>query len=134
MKIDVKTLARQAKPQPFQLTLKDRLPRNVAAANRLTGQIQAVVHGDCYLLSVEVEGQLLINCQRCLEEFNYDYQQQTQLAVCQDEETAEKWMTQYESLVVTDNTLDLEEIVTDDLYLYAPEKHPHLEDCRCEIG
>jgi uncharacterized protein len=42
---------------------------------------------------------------------------------------AEKLMSQYDSVVSTNNQVDLLELVTDELLLYAPEFHLDPEEC-----
>lgn len=71
---------------------------------------------------------LILTCQRCLGEFSYHYSNLTEVAVCDSDETAEKMMNQYDCLVST-NQVDLQEIVTDELHLYAPEFHFDLNEC-----
>jgi len=76
-----------------------------------------------------VKGDLSIACQRCLEPYYYTYENATELFVCRDDKVAERLMDQHECIVVPGYLVDLHEIVTDELHLYARDRHPNKEDC-----
>ena len=132
-KICLKTQAKQGTSDSIQVQLQDRLPLRIQAPVALTGQFQVKNYNDYYLLTHQVAGVLTINCQRCLTAFQYDYSNTTELAVCRSEIIAEGLMEHFECIVATEDEVDLAEILTDELYLFSPEKHEDLADCDVEI-
>lgn len=129
MMICLKTASNQSAPTRVQLKLSERLPYYIVSDCTLDCEYLVQRFPNYYLLRLNVSGELSIQCQRCLENFTYPYENQTEVAICRDDLTAESLMEQYECIVAPQNELDLVPIVTDELYLYAPEKHAELIDC-----
>ncbi|RUQ81885.1 YceD family protein [Legionella septentrionalis] len=132
MKICLKTLAKEANAQSFAIRLDHRLPPHVDGVCQLVCDIQVEERNDYYLLSLQARGDVRIICQRCLTAFPFLYENQTQIAICSQDEIAERLMEQYECIVLPGSQVDLTEILIDDLYLFTPEKHENLEDCDVE--
>jgi len=72
---------------------------------------------------------LHITCQRCLSTVHYPYQQTTELALCFNEERANQLMSTYDSIVVENDELNLDDLLTDELHLFAPEIPHELSVC-----
>lgn len=129
MIICLKIASKQLESSRVQLNLSERLPFHIVSDCALVCDYFVRSYPDYYLLTLDVSGVLSIQCQRCLEIFQYDYSNRTELAVCRDETTAENMMEQYDCIVSSHHEVDLGAIVTDELHLYAPEKHPELIEC-----
>lgn len=133
MKICLKNAAQQNASPPTRLQLLDRLPERVHYPSEVTFAYNVSSQDSYYLLTLEVRADLTVTCQRCLQPFQNDYCNQTTLAVCTNEQIAERLMEQWECIVASDNEIDLVEILTDELHLYAPEKHENYADCNGEM-
>lgn len=125
----LKNMAAQTDPIQVQLTVQERLPFFVQGNCELQCEFQVTKETDYYLLSSIVQGNVPIQCQSCLGEFNYAYHQQHDLAICSDDNSAEKVMSVMDCIVNTQDQLDLLAIVTDDLHLFCPQRHIDSKDC-----
>lgn len=126
----LKTLATQAAPMQVQFTIQERLPFFVQGHCELNCEFEVEKRADYYLLSSTVQGNIPIVCQTCLEEFDYAYHQNHELAICTDELRAEKLMSSLDCIVNPMDEIDLLAIVTDDLHLFCPERHVDSMDCQ----
>ncbi len=125
----LKTLAKQAEPSQMTLTLSERLPSFIHAPCLMACEFQVDKRSNYYHLSLSVHGKATVICQRCLAEFEYEYDQESQLALCLDDQVAEKMMSSMDCIVHPEDDLDLVSIVTDELHLFCPEKHEDPHDC-----
>jgi uncharacterized protein len=114
------------------IELTTRLPAFVNAPVILTCELNVDDNKGFYLLNMRVCGLIQITCQRCLEDFSYDYENNAQIAVCGTDERALELMADYECMVSNDFQVDLNDVLTDDMHLYCPERHLNELDC-CEI-
>ena len=130
MIICLKTSANHDSPQQATIHLTERLPFHMITDCQVNCNYLVRAYKDHYLLTLDVSGVLPILCQRCYDTFHYDYVNHTELAICRDEATAEKLLQDYESIVSEQGDLDLMHVITDELHLYAPEKHHELIDCK----
>ena len=134
------TLNSTEKSAVVELALNARLPDFIAQSCRFKCEYHICPVENYHLLTRVVAGllshPLVITCQRCLNDFFYHYDHSTTLAIAYSEELANQLMnvTEYECIVATDNQIDLVEILTDDLYLYLPEKHLDLTQCDAEMS
>lgn len=133
MMICLKSSSKQAEPSRAQLTLSERLPFHIVSDCHVTCDYSVRRVSDYYLLTLDVTGILPIQCQRCLETFQHQYANLTELAICRDDMTAENLMDHYECIVHQHHEVDLTSIVTDELHLYVPEKHPELIECTVKM-
>lgn len=129
MKICLKTSAKQLNTEPVIVRISERLPMHIHLPCDLSCKFQVDAHHEYYLVTLNVTGTLELVCQRCVAGFQYEYSNQTQVAVCQAEDVAENLMTSYECIVSKSNEIDLTEILTDELHLFCPEKHLNTADC-----
>ncbi len=134
MKICLKTYAKQSTQQCVVVHMQNRLPDHIHAPCELTCKFHVEACSNYFLMVYDVQGLLAITCQRCLGEFNHPYSNQTQLAVCADDATAERLMEHFECVVSPDYPLDLNEVLADELHLFSPEKHLDFGDCDPEIN
>lgn len=125
----LKVLAAQTAPIQIQFRLQERLPFFVQGDCELSCEFHIDRKSDYYLLTSVVQGTVPVICQSCLEEFDYSYYQNHELAICSDESRAEKLMTSLDCIVSANDEIDLLAIVTDDLHLFCPEKHLDEKDC-----
>ena len=133
MNIFLKSLSMQSDPQHVNLVVEERLPKRLDSPCKLSCEFYARQESNYYILHVKTRGMVDIVCQRCLQVFPYPFQHQATIAVCPDEATAERLMNQYECIVAENGQINILEVLTDDLYLFLPEKHPDLKDCDSEI-
>lgn len=123
MKLCLKTCSRHIEPQQADLTLSERLPVHIVSECHVHCDYLVKSFPAYYLLILNVSGVIPVCCQRCLGEYSLDYMNHTELAICRDDKTALKLMDEYECVVLDRFEIDLREIITDELHLYAPEKH-----------
>lgn len=131
--INLKTSVKLLKPQQVRVTLSERLPLHIVSDCELCCDYFVKQTPDYTLLTLDVTGILPICCMRCCEIFQFNYENHTEIALCRDEETAESWMDTYDCIVYNQDEVDLIPILTDELHLYAPEKHPNPIDCHSKI-
>ena len=134
LKICLKTYAKQAGSQTVVVRLQDRKPASIGSEVELTCVFNVEARSDYYLLTLDVSGQLMVACLRCLGDFDHEYKNTTQLAICANEEIAETLMASYECIVANNSQIDLIDIVADELYLFVPEKHADIAECDREIS
>jgi uncharacterized protein len=116
------------------VTLGERLPVFLSDPCHLTISYHVDANDGYYLIHMNVSGNLNITCQRCMEQFISYYNNDTTIAVCRTDERAEQLLEQYECIVASNWQIDLEELVIDELHLYAPPFHPEINDCDSEIN
>lgn len=107
------------------LEVTDRLPYYIDSPCTLNCEVTVKQEYRYYVLNLQCSGQLEVNCQRCLQNFTHSYAHSNELAICQNDEMAAQMMASMDSMVQTDDELNLLEIVTDDLHLFSPDKHEH---------
>jgi len=134
MNICLKTHAKQSGSRTVVVRVEDRKPTRVSSQAELTCVFKVEDCTDYYLLTLDVSGSLEITCQRCVTDFQQEYMNQTKLAVCANDEIAERLMASYECVVVNNYEIDLMDIVTDELHLFLPEKHPDIAGCDLDIS
>jgi uncharacterized protein len=133
MRLCLKSLVHHVGSQTVVLQLEKRLPDRLRAPCEVTCVFQAEAFSDYCLLTLTVSGEFTLTCQRCLGVFKQDYLNQTNLAVCVTDATANTLMADFECIVAVDNHIDLIEIVTDELNLWLPEKHSDVAACDDDI-
>jgi uncharacterized protein len=126
-------MARQGE-QTSTVTLNERLPHFITSSVCLQVNYHIEANDDFYLIHLHVHGTLSIQCQRCLDEFDFPYDNMTIVAVCRTDERAEQILEQYECIVSPSLQVSLEEILIDELHLYAPQFHPEVNDCSNEVN
>lgn len=134
MKLCLKKYAKLAGSQTIVVKLRDRIPARVSSAPELTCVFKIEACSDYYLLTLDVSGQVDIACQRCLADFQHEYKNETTLAVCANDDVAETLMEHYECIVTHNGEIDLIDILTDEMYLFLPEKHHTIAECDLEIS
>lgn len=134
MKICLKTLSRQNNPETVAIKLQERLPEHIVGPCDLSCTFQVEHYDSYFLLTLHVNGILTVICQRCLQSFQYNYENESKVAICVNDATAEMLMEQFECIVASDSQVDLMDILTDELYLFTTEKHPNIADCDAKIS
>lgn len=128
MLINLKTAANLA-IQHSALEITQRLPQQVQPPCKLACDYSVSQRDNYYLLNLAVDGVVVVNCQRCLHDFNYHYINSTEIAICNTEAQADELMSRYECIVSDAPTLDLSELITDELHLYLPQNHEDTTLC-----
>lgn len=119
--------------QITKVTVNERLPDFIIGPCHLTASYHVESKDDYYLIDLSVEGDLRIICQRCMQEFDAPYDNKTLIAVCQNDDRAEQLLDQYECIVSSNWQVNLDELIIDELHLYAPQFHSEVKDCDSEI-
>ena len=109
--------------QRQRIVLDQRLPPFIQAPCQVDCHYRLQKEKGYFLLHMQVTGVFSIVCQRCLMDFSYDYSNATLLALCDSEETADKLMSAYECSMISNGEVDLNDLILDELYLYAPQRH-----------
>lgn len=115
------------------LILTERLPNYLSVPCHVNVTYQVEAKDKFYLIHLNVTGELNIICQRCVKEFSFPYENQTEIAVCRNDERAEQLLEHYECIVSSTGEVELEDLIIDELHLYAPLFHPLIDDCDSEI-
>ncbi len=134
MNICLKTYVKENEHQHLVVKLEDRLPERILSPCELTCDFHVTGYDDYYLLALDVSAVLTITCERCLHAFQDAYHHQTVVAVCATEAIAEALMEQYECIVALGESVNLVDVLTDDLHLFSPLKHAHIKDCDVEVS
>lgn len=129
----IREALQQAKPtsptiQHAEFRLSERLPPFIKAPCNVVCHFSFAREADYYLLHMEVDAELIITCQRCLSDFNYLYHNSVIIALCTSEAIADRIMTHYESVVLAPS-INLDDLIIDELFLYAPQKHESDKHC-----
>ena len=115
--------------QQLSLVLEQRLPLFIKAPCHVDCHYQLEKEKGYFLLRLRVSGLLTIVCQRCLSDFIYDYTNETVIALCESDDIANQLMSNYECSVISEGEVDLNDIILDELHLYAPQKHVDHRSC-----
>lgn len=116
------------------VVVNDRLPDFLGAPCQLEVNYRVEMEDDFYLIHLRTTGVLQIICQRCMDGFPFSYDNETTIAVCRNDERAEQLLERYECIVSSTWSVDLLELIVDELHLYAPLFHPENNDCGSEIN
>lgn len=127
MKISLPEFAKVQEIQHKSFMLTDRLPQYINGNIVVDCTFHVKKHDNGYILSLKTQAKPEIICQRCLNLFKYDYFYSNDLLICDNEDIANSKMQQYECVVVKTYNIVLQDILTDDLYLFLPDKHPQNE-------
>ncbi|RMX18404.1 metal-binding protein [Legionella jordanis] len=133
MLVNLKNLAAQNEETSVNLELEERLPPQLLGPCQITCHFSVQRVDNYYVLDLSVNSNLTSVCQRCLKEFSYPYNNQTRLAIVDSEAMADRLMEQYECVVSDGYQVNLKELVTDELHLYAPQMHDKISDCDSEM-
>lgn len=133
MRIDLWELAKSGEKAHTKITITERLPPHLEEPCVVTVHYEAKAIDDFFLLTMTTQAELNIYCQRCAQVFQFPYKNTLELAICDNENRAESLAMRYESLAVEHGRVDLETLITDELYLYAPQFHENEVDCDQQI-
>lgn len=131
MLICLKTLSAKAEPQHAVIRLTERLPQHIIADCVLNCDFIVRRFADYFTISLDVKGELSTRCMRCFQVFTHSYSNHTELAVCRNDLIAAQLMKDYECIVDDQTTLNLTDVLVDELHLYAPQKHSF--DCLNQV-
>jgi uncharacterized protein len=134
MNINLKTIAANGQAQQVQVNITQRLPANIEGPCVVDCEYQVRREDNYYLLTLAINAQLTLICQRCLNQFPCHYTNNIVLAICETDDQAARLMNQYDCITARNNEVDLVELLTDELYLYAPVSHPDLKDCDTDVS
>ena len=116
------------------LTINERLPSFLPAPCNLDVNYKVELKDKYFLVRLNVVADLTIACQRCMNDFVFHYDNETEIAVCRNDERAEQLLEQYECIVAANDQVELEDLVIDELHLYVPIFHPVIDDCDNEVN
>ena len=127
--ICLKTYANRGIMEQFHITLTERLPRHLSAPCIIHGSFIVHAEQEVYRIVLDTHSVLSLCCLRCAEEYQTHYVQQTSLIVCLSEQLAARYMAVGDCIVLENPYLNLIDILTDELHLFAPEKHIDVKEC-----
>ncbi len=84
-----------------------------------------------HYLAGSIQGEVVLNCQRCLEPVATQLDVKLRLGLVRDETAAAGLPEKYEPLVVTSEPASTADIVSDEVLLALPLVPMHVEDSRC---
>lgn len=125
----MENLAKKGEKTQVALNITERLPAHISPPCLVSLTFSLQKQDDYFLLALKTEASLNIICQRCAETFQIPYQNETELAICDNEVRAESLLPFYECMVSGKDELELEAIIADELHLYSPQFHPDTENC-----
>lgn len=131
--LHLQEMAKQGQ-QVQNITVTERVPGFIVGPCQLSVTYNVEAEDDFYLIHLHTVGNLTIKCQRCLQEFIQPYDNTTVIAVCRSDERAEQVLEFYECIVSSNWQVDLNELIIDELHLYAPQFHPEIKDCGDEVN
>ena len=129
MLINLRTYRSENEQQKATIEIEQRLPSHVSDKAVIECNYSINRIDDYFLLSLKLNSNLKLICQRCLGTFKYSYSKETELAISSNEKTLERLMDTYDCIAAPNLTFELKDILTDELYLYVPEFHADYKDC-----
>ena len=105
------------------IVLDSGLPEHLIAPLKFQCRYEIIEQDRYYLLSYQFHASIKYVCQRCLEESKAELAIENTLALCINDDDAEKLMSEFEPVVVKGRSFELEPLLLDELYLSAPLKH-----------
>ena len=115
--------------QKDEIILEERLPPFIKAPCVVKVTYSVEMKDDFYLLHLQTDGDLEVSCQRCMDDFKLAYKNTTILAICRSEARAEQLLEHYECIVSSNWQIDLDGVLTDEIYLYVPQYHAEAKEC-----
>ncbi len=114
-----------------------RLERVLPALVSSDGELQVVFElgkdpAGVRFLAGTIRGEVMLQCQRCLEPVVQALDLQFRLGLVQDEAAVAGLPDCYEALLVTDEPASVADIVSDEVLLALPLVPLHQQDARCE--
>lgn len=82
-------------------------------------------------MAVEISGEVMQTCQRCLQPVRVPLQLHSRLGLVHDEASAQSLPARYEPYVLTGEPANIAEIVTDEVLLALPLVPLHVDDSNC---
>lgn len=129
MKIELRKYLNKGLVENQQVCIDERLPAYVQGPVQIHFSFSVTDRGEYLLLHLVETAKLELICQRCGDSWPYDYQIQHELAVCPNEEIAEKYQSLYDPIVTEKGILDFLTILTDNMYLFLPVNHENIDGC-----
>ncbi len=133
-RIDLNRISRQSQHLLGELRL-EALPRLQDLFGTMVGNIAvdltvAVDNEGYKFIEGHVKTVISLQCQRCLEEFDYSLTAEFCLSPVLDEQQAETLPEQYEAVVLEDKHINIEKMIEDEIILNLPlvAMHPN-EHC-----
>jgi uncharacterized protein len=87
-----------------------------------------------YRLEGQVQAELQLECQRCLQPMLFKVEREFRLALIQSEAQVEQLGERWDPLVLSEDTLTLAELIEDELILAVPDVPRHAENEKCQIS
>ena len=88
----------------------------------------------CYRLEGRVQAELQLECQRCLHPMLLNVDREFRLALLQSDNQAEELDESWEPFVLSDESLDISELIEDELILAIPDVPRHTEERECQLS
>lgn len=129
MKINIQKSKLLEKMGPYSIAITERLPVHVNAVRDVEFYYTLEKFKEYFLLTLDISAVITIECQRCMHDFEYQYSNSSNIAICKSDEIAERVMELHDSIVSPSNDVDFMQIITDDLHLFCPIFHDDFDAC-----
>jgi uncharacterized metal-binding protein YceD (DUF177 family) len=133
MKLNLQSLANRGKKEDISLIINERVPDFLEGPCEVLVNYEVKAQPRYYLIHLKTSATLRGICQRCSESFTIPYQHEDELCVCLNEEDSSDLLDKYECVMATNGCVDLLDIITDELYLHAPQHHASIEACNQDV-
>jgi len=111
MKIYLKNVTDLPEEKIIQIIVSERLPAVMCEPSMVQCSYSIHKKRSKYFFKMHLSGSIQLECQRCLSVWRYAYEN-------------EHILEEDELMIDAEMRIDLVDIVTDDLHLFLPEKHP----------
>ncbi len=75
------------------------------------------------LLNLQFDSEIPIECERCGQRYDQNFQHESFIAICQNDAEADAIMADFDPVIAINNEIDLAHIVLDEIILFCPRKH-----------
>ncbi len=134
MIVCLKTASKRAEPESMLLNIQERLPVNMLKPSTLACEYHIEQIQDYWTLQLKIRGNLTLSCQRCVDEFEHAFEHKNVLTIVKREEDAEKMSQDHEIIVADHQTINIVDVITDELHLFVPEHHLQYDDCNRDLS
>lgn len=107
----------------LEVHLETRLPTHVSGPCTLHCDWSLDPYPQYSILTLKLTGDLTLTCLRCAETYTYPFRHENKIAFCRNQSTLEQLMPEMDCLLIEELPADFNELITDELHLYVPEKH-----------
>ena len=129
MKLDLRKDVNKEKKANNSILLDERLPDFINKPIEICFTYEIERYPEYYLLNLHEKATIELVCQRCSDIWQYEYSNVHKMAVLLSEKNIGTYESLFDVIVSPDLTLDIKEIILDNMHLFLPEKHENVDHC-----